>query len=128
MLLRPPGVRAGPPVPPGLRVERVTGAGALRDWEQVAVDGFPYRELQPYRPGALLDEAGPGRRAAGCGSATSTTGQSASARCSWTPGWRSFSLGVTLPEARRAEATGRPWRGAAAGRARPAVRGGVQRR
>jgi hypothetical protein len=28
----------------------------LRDWERVAVDGFPYREFQPYRPGALLDE------------------------------------------------------------------------
>ena len=62
----------------------------------------------------------------GCGSATSTTPWwSASARCSWTPGWRT-SRGVTSPEA-GAGATGRPWRRCDAGRARPAVRGGVQR-
>ena len=51
-----PGDQPVPPVPPGLRVERVGGVGGLRDWEQVAVDGFPYRELQPYRPDELLDE------------------------------------------------------------------------
>ena len=28
----------------------------LRDWERVAVDGFPYRELVPWRPGVLLGE------------------------------------------------------------------------
>ena len=93
MLLRPPRGRAGPAGPAGLRVERVTGAGALRDWERVAVDGFPYRELQPYRPEALLDERvladGRLRR----GSATSRTGPSASARCSWTPGWRTSRSG-----------------------------------
>ena len=56
LLLRPPGSEPIPPVPPGRRVERVAGVDGLRDWERVAVDGFPYRELQPYRPGALLDE------------------------------------------------------------------------
>jgi hypothetical protein len=57
LLLRSPGSGPPPPgAPPGLRVERVTGVAGLRDWERVAVDGFPYRELQPYRPGALLEE------------------------------------------------------------------------
>jgi hypothetical protein len=56
LLLRPPGARPVPPVPPGLRVDRVAGVDALRDWERVAVDGFPYRELQPWRPGELLNE------------------------------------------------------------------------
>jgi hypothetical protein len=59
-LLRPlPGSQPPPPgAPPGLRVERVAGVDGLRDWERVAVDGFPYRELQPWRPGALLEELG----------------------------------------------------------------------
>jgi hypothetical protein len=56
LLLRPPGAQPVPPVPPGLRVERVAGVDALHDWQRVAVDGFPYRELQPWRPGKLLDE------------------------------------------------------------------------
>jgi hypothetical protein len=56
LLLRPPGTQPVPPAPPGLRVERVGGTDGLRDWERVAVDGFPYRELQPYRPGALLGD------------------------------------------------------------------------
>jgi hypothetical protein len=59
LLLRPPGSQPPPPgAPPGLRVERVTGVAGLRDWERVAVDGFPYRELQPYR---LWHHPRPGR-------------------------------------------------------------------
>ena len=46
LVLRTPGSGPVPPIPPGLRVERVGGVDALRDWERVAVDGFPYRELQ----------------------------------------------------------------------------------
>ena len=96
-----PGTAPVPPVPPGLRVERVGGAGGLRDWERVAVDGFPYRELQPYRPGALLDErvladerlrlwvGYEGDRPVCVGSLFVDAGVA------------SFSLGVTLPEARR---------------------------
>jgi hypothetical protein len=33
LLFRPPGGGPIPPVPPGLRVERVGGVGGLRDWE-----------------------------------------------------------------------------------------------
>jgi hypothetical protein len=59
LLLRLPGSQPPPPgAPPGLRIERVAGVDGLRDWERVAVDGFPYRELQPWRPGALLEEPG----------------------------------------------------------------------
>jgi hypothetical protein len=101
LLLRTPGSRPVPPVPPGLRVERVAGLEALRDWERVAVDGFPYRELQPYRPGALLHEGvlADGRlrlwvgyedgRPVCVGSLFVAEGVAA------------FSLGVTLPAARR---------------------------
>ena len=101
LLLRPPGGPPPPPVPPGLRAERVTGVGGLRDWERVAVDGFPYRELQPYRPGVLLDErvladerlrlwvGYEGDRPVCMGTLFVDAGVAA------------FSLGVTLPEARR---------------------------
>jgi hypothetical protein len=102
LLLRPPGSQPPPPgAPPGLRVERVTGVAGLRDWERVAVDGFPYRELQPYRPGALLDEpvladqrlrlwvGYEGDQPVCVGSLFVDSGLAA------------FSLGVTLPEARR---------------------------
>jgi hypothetical protein len=79
----------------------VTGAAGLRDWEQVAVDGFPYRELQPYRPGVLLGERAldherlrlwvgyEGDRPVCMGTLFVDAGVAA------------FSLGVTLPEARR---------------------------
>jgi hypothetical protein len=102
LLLRPAGgPPPPPPVPPGLRAERVTGVEGLRDWERVAVDGFPYRELQPYRPGVLLDErvladerlrlwvGYEGDRPVCMGTLFVDAGVAA------------FSLGVTLPEARR---------------------------
>src|SRR4029453_9151658 len=38
------------------RVGRARGGGALRDGERAAVARFPYRELQPWRPGVLLGE------------------------------------------------------------------------
>jgi hypothetical protein len=101
LLVRPPGAQPVPPVPPGLRLDQVAGVAALRDWERVAVDGFPYRELQPYRPGTLLGEAVladgrlrlwvgyEGDRPVCCGSLFVEAGVAC------------FSLGVTLPEARR---------------------------
>jgi hypothetical protein len=101
LLLRPAGGPPPPPVPPGLRAERVTGAEGLRDWERVAVDGFPYRELQPYRPGVLLDE-----RALGDERLRLWVGYEGDRPvCMGTlfvdAGVAAFSLGVTLPEARR---------------------------
>jgi hypothetical protein len=100
LLVRVPG-RPPPPVPPGLRVERVTGVEGLRDWERIAVDGFPYRELQPWHPGVLLGErvlddermrlwvGYEGDRPVCTGTLFVAFGVAA------------FSLGVTLPEARR---------------------------
>jgi len=101
LLVRPPGAQAVPPTPPGLRLERVGGTEALADWERVAVDGFPFRELQPYRPGGLLGErvladerlrlwVGYEQDRPVCvGSLFVDAGVAA------------FSLGVTLPSARR---------------------------
>jgi hypothetical protein len=90
-----------PGAPPGLRVERVTGVAGLRDWERVAVDGFPYRELQPYRPGALLDEPVLAdqrlRLWVGYEGDRPVCGGSLFVDF----GLATFSLGVTLPEARR---------------------------
>ena len=77
------------------------GGEGLRDWERVAVDGFPYRELQPYRPGVLLGErvldddrlrlwVGYEQDRPVCMGTLFVGG-----------GVAAFSLGVTLPEARR---------------------------
>jgi hypothetical protein len=101
LLLRPAGGPPPPPVPPGLRAERVTGVEGLRDWERVAVDGFPYRELQPYRPGVLLEE-----RALADERLRLWVGYEDNRPvCIGTlfvdAGVAAFSLGVTLAEARR---------------------------
>jgi hypothetical protein len=57
LLLRPASLPA-PSVttPPGFRIVAVDRPDRLEDWCQVAVDGFPFPELQPYRPGSWLDE------------------------------------------------------------------------
>ncbi len=57
LLIRPAGVPLPDrPTPGDLRVEPVTSRSAVRDWERVAVDGFPLPEVQPLKPGALVDE------------------------------------------------------------------------
>jgi hypothetical protein len=46
-----------PPPPPGwLRVEPVRDAWGLADWERVAVEGYPFVDCQPVRPGVLVDD------------------------------------------------------------------------
>lgn len=56
MLVRPPG-----PLPPSTRpapaltIQPVADGDALKDWERVIVDGFPFPELQPLVPGSLVD-------------------------------------------------------------------------
>jgi hypothetical protein len=101
LLLRTPGAAPVPPVPPGLRVERVAAVDALRDWERVAVDGFPYRELQPYRPGTLLHERvlADGRLRLWVGYEDDRPVCVGSLFVA--EGVATFSLGVTLAEARR---------------------------
>ena len=87
LLVRPPGNQPVPPTPPSLRLERVGGTEALRDWERVAVDGFPTASSSPTDPGSCWLTGSWPRSGYGCGSATSRTGQSAPDRCSSTPAW-----------------------------------------
>jgi hypothetical protein len=53
LLYRPPG---GPlPTPaPDLEVTEVRDADDLAAWEQLVVEGYPFPELHPYRPGVLF--------------------------------------------------------------------------
>jgi hypothetical protein len=56
LLLRPPSGPVEATAPAGLRIVEVDRPDRLEDWCRVAVDGFPFPELQPYRPGSWLDE------------------------------------------------------------------------
>ena len=51
-----PAGRQAPPPPPELRIEPVADATALRAFEEVTVHGYPFPDLQPLTPGALIDE------------------------------------------------------------------------
>lgn len=53
VMIRPPAQTAAA-ARAGIAVERVTAPAALARAEQVIVDGFPQRRLQPYRPGRSL--------------------------------------------------------------------------
>lgn len=56
LLVRPP---SGPPdvaTPPDLRIVEAASPEQVEEWCRVAVEGFPFAELQPYQPGSLLDE------------------------------------------------------------------------
>lgn len=60
MLVRPPSGpvddSAADAVPEGVRIVEADTPERIDDWSRVAVDGFPFEELQPYRPGSLLDD------------------------------------------------------------------------
>ncbi|MFA9429967.1 hypothetical protein [Egicoccus sp. AB-alg2] len=56
LLLRPTG-EAEPPPPAWLRIERVSDRRRLADWERVAVEGYPFTDVQPWRPGVLAAPA-----------------------------------------------------------------------
>lgn len=53
LLIRPPATLVPPPARPAVDVRRVDGPDALRDWEQVAIEGYPMPELEPVVTGAL---------------------------------------------------------------------------
>ena len=101
LLVRPPGNQSVPPTPASLRLERVGGTEALRDWERVAVDGFPYRELQPYRPGALLADAVLAEERLRLWVGYEQDRPVCAGSLFVDAGVAAFSLGVTLPSARR---------------------------
>lgn len=56
MLLRPADVPLDHEVPEDLEIVEVHDVHGIEDWCALAVDAFPVEDLQPYRPGALLDE------------------------------------------------------------------------
>jgi hypothetical protein len=56
LLIRPAGPPSGTPAAKGLRIEPVTDVVGLRDFERVAVEGYPFTDLQPLTPGSLFDE------------------------------------------------------------------------
>ncbi|MDQ4009282.1 MAG: hypothetical protein M3228_00935 [Actinomycetota bacterium] len=56
LLVRPAGRAPAGVDPPELRIEAVTTATGVRDWERVAVEGFPFPEVLPWLPGAIANE------------------------------------------------------------------------
>lgn len=56
MHVRPPGPLPPVRTPSELRIEPVSDAAGVRDFERVAVDGYPFHDLQPLVPGTLFDE------------------------------------------------------------------------
>lgn len=98
-LFRPPGGRL-PPAADDLEVRRVVDAAGLAEWERVAVDGYPFDDLRPWRPGVLFDErvlSTPLRLWAG-----RVDGRPVAAAASYVAhGFHLLALGVVLPEARR---------------------------
>ncbi|MDF2967421.1 MAG: hypothetical protein K0Q93_1199 [Nocardioidaceae bacterium] len=53
LMLRPPDGRL--PGASDVSIERVADAAAVRRWESVVVEGYPFPDVQPSLPGALLD-------------------------------------------------------------------------
>ncbi|MFH0245554.1 hypothetical protein ACGRHY_24750 [Streptomyces sp. HK10] len=100
LLLRPPGE---PPSFPdrGTRVVPVEDAEGVRAWERTVVEGFPFDDVLPLLPGALLDPAILGDERFRMWLALKD-GVPASAAALFTAhGIAQFVFGVTLPRARR---------------------------
>lgn len=55
LLARPPAALVPPTVRSDVGVSDVTDTPGLTAWERVAVEGYPLPELQPFRPGTLVD-------------------------------------------------------------------------
>lgn len=56
LLVRPQAPMLAVVDPPELRIEEVSDAAGVRDWERVAVEGFPFPEVDPWLPGAIADD------------------------------------------------------------------------
>lgn len=56
MMVRPPSGPVSVDAPDGLDIRRVDNAQGVEDWCRVAVEGFPFDDLGPYRPRSLFDE------------------------------------------------------------------------
>jgi hypothetical protein len=98
--LRPPAPLPVAPLPGGLRIAPMVDAAGVRDVDRVLVDGYPFADLQPWRPGALFDERvlaaeGPHLEVGYLDGQAVTVGARHVAH-----GLVVLVLGVTLPEAR----------------------------
>lgn len=105
LLLRPPGPVPSPRPASWLEVVEVHDDRTLADWERVAVEGYPFTECLPLRPGAfaapaLLDD--PAFRAwVGYARTPQASRRAVAAGSSYlSHGVGVLALGVTLPEAR----------------------------
>lgn len=101
LLIRPPTRLIGAPGAPPVPVSEVVDAAELTQWERIAVEGYPLPELQPFRPGSLVDE-----RILGDDRLRLTVGWNDDQPVSLgalfaDSGIACFALGVTRPEARR---------------------------
>lgn len=97
--VRAPG---GPlPAVAGVRVERVSDAAMLAEWERVIVDGFAFEDLQPHVPRALVGEALLDDPHARLWIAYDGSRPAAAAALHIEHGIAGFALGATLPDARR---------------------------
>jgi GNAT superfamily N-acetyltransferase len=98
LLVRAPG-QPLPPAAPDLEVRPVDDEAGLADWERVAVTGYPFGDLLPWRPGVLFDArvlAVPLRLWVGY-----ADGYAVGAAASWMEhGLQVCALGVVLPEYR----------------------------
>ena len=102
VLVRPPAAAVPPPAAPDVDVRVVSDTAGLRDWELVAVEGYPMPELEPVVPGvlaaaSLLDDHRLGFRVGFEDDRAVSIGTSFVEH-----GLASLALGVTRPEARRA--------------------------
>lgn len=54
LMVRPPGGTLPPPAA-GLTIAEVASEALLEDWARVAVEGYPFDDMAPYRPGRFFD-------------------------------------------------------------------------
>lgn len=98
--LLPAGARATPP-PPELNIEAVHSIDVLRDWERVAIRGFPVSGLEEAPPGSLANQAwlDEPRQRLWMGR---VDGEPVSVAAAWVDhGINHVTVVATLPEARR---------------------------
>ncbi|MCV2490914.1 hypothetical protein OF117_16285 [Geodermatophilus sp. YIM 151500] len=115
LLVRPPRqptADAGAAGAPGPEPVPVDDAASLAEWERVLVDGYPMRDLQPFRAGALLGPALLDDPRIRFLLTRDRDGVPVAASAQFVAhGLAGFATGVTLPSARRA---GHWWRHARA--------------
>lgn len=101
LLARPPGPATGVAAPSELEIVEVDDEQGIEDWSRVAVEGFPFDECRPHRPGSLLDTRVLAEDRLRC-FVGYVDGRAVCIGTLFVDlGLANFYLGVTLPEARR---------------------------